>query len=112
MKMQEYFSPNVITIQEAKFLFLIRCRMLEVRNNFSGSYSDLICPLCRLCEDSQNHLLECSKLAEEGELVTKIPEYDYLFSGNLMQKVEVARTIIAKYKMRRKLLKEAKEGKK
>ena len=112
MKMQEYFSPNVITIQEAKFLFLIRCRMLEVRNNFSGSYSDLKCPLCRLCEDSQKHLLECSKLAEEGELVTKIPEYDDLFSGNLMQKVEVARTIIAKYKMRRKLLKEEKEGKK
>ena len=85
---------------------------LEVRTNFRGSYSDLKCPLCRLCEDSQKHLLECTKLAEEGELVTKIPEYNDVFSENLMQKVQVARKIIAKYKMRRKLLKEEKEVKK
>ena len=112
MKLQEYLSPNEIRIQEAKFLFLIRCRMLEVRNNFSGSYSDLKCPLCKLVEDSQEHLLECPKLTEEEEMVETIPEYNDVFVGNFAQKVEVTRIMISKYKKRRNLIKKEKEGKK
>ena len=111
MQMQDYLAPNEITNEEAKLIFQIRCRMLEVRTNYSGSYGDLRCPLCNLSEDSQQHLLECDKLAEdeEGEVATKKPEYNDIFSEKLKPKAEIARIIISRYKKRKKILKKKEE---
>ena len=36
LEMQDYLSPNTISIQESKFIFLLRTRMLDVRNNYKG----------------------------------------------------------------------------
>jgi hypothetical protein len=72
MKMQEYLGPNEMGIDEEKFLFQLRTRMIEVRNNYSGSYLDLRCPLCKAEVDTQQHLLECKKLeivsSQEGKM--------------------------------------------
>ena len=41
MQMQDYLAPNTINIDEAKLIFQIRCRMLEVRTNYSGTMQHL-----------------------------------------------------------------------
>ena len=90
MRMQDYLSPNEIGIHEAKFIFHLRTRMIDVRTNFSGSYVDLRCPLCKREEDTQKHLLECSKLNVENDLVSSLPTYCDIFSEKLELKVGVA----------------------
>ena len=107
--MQDYLAPNEITNEEAKLIFHIRCRMLEVRTNYSGSYGDLSCPLCNLSEDNQQHLLDTLGEDEEGEVVTKKPEYNDIFSEKLKPKAEIARIIISRYKKRKKILKKKEE---
>ena len=104
MKIQDYLSPNELTIDEAKCLFITRSRMLEVRTNYSGSFNDLRCPLCKLSEDTQQHLLECPTLHEQGEVVTKTIKYSDLFSTELNTKITVARIIKSKYEKRKKIL--------
>ena len=108
MEMQDYLKPNQITIHEAKAIFQLRCRMLDVRVNFSGSYTDLNCPLCKKKEDSQKHLLECEKLVVEGEIARNILEYNDLFGEDLNPKIEVARIILSRYKNRKKIMRNAK----
>ena len=108
MEMQDYLKPNRITIQEAKAIFQLRCRMLDVRVNFSGSYTDLNCPLCKKKEDSQKHLLDCEKLVVKGEIARNVLEYIDLFGEDLNPKIEVARIILSRYKTRKKIMKNAK----
>ena len=105
MKMQEYLGPNDLGIDEAKFLFQLRTRMIEVRNNYSGSYPDLRCPLCKSEVDTQQHLLECKKLEKEGEIVSSLINYCNIFNGKLEDKANVARILQAKFKLRKNLLK-------
>ena len=80
LEIQEYLCLNDISVREAKFLFLTRCRMLEVRSNYSGSHSDPKCPLCEVEQDTQKHLLVCKKLNNENNIVSEVPIYENLFS--------------------------------
>ena len=57
LKMQDYLMPeNIRNTKLSKFLFSARCRMLDVKANFSGNKN------CKLgCEelDTQEHIMEC-----------------------------------------------------
>ena len=57
-KMQDYFYPNQMPTQLAKFTFLCRSRMLCVGANYKAGISRPLCPLCNTEYDSQSHLLE------------------------------------------------------
>ena len=103
--MQEYLGPNEMGIDEAKFLFQLRTRMIEVRNNYSGSYPDLRCPLCKAEVDTQQHLLECKKLEIQWEIVSRQINYCDIFNGQLEDKANVARMLQAKFRLRQNLLK-------
>ena len=101
MMVQDYLRPeDTISINEAKFLFLLRTRMLDVRANFEGKYKDLMCPACKLVEDTQPHLIECSKLSDD-DLVEKLPEYNDLFGDDLEPKVNTSRIIRMKFQRRK-----------
>ena len=101
MMVQDYLRPeDTISINEAKFLFLLRTRMLDVRANFEGKYKDLMCPACKLVEDTQHHLIECSKLSDD-DLVEKLPEYNDLFGDDLEPKVNTSRIIRMKFQRRK-----------
>ena len=48
---------------EASVIFRLRTRMLPLKNNMKGIYSDILCPRCHLETDDEYHLLEvCAKL--------------------------------------------------
>ena len=66
LEIQEYLEANDHNVQESKFLFSLRSRMVDVRANYREKYFVTICPCCELEEDSQEHLLSCYKLEETG----------------------------------------------
>jgi hypothetical protein len=54
--MQKYLQSQKINLKKKKILFKARTRMLNVKNNFGDKG---LCPLCKLNEDDQSHLLDC-----------------------------------------------------
>ena len=54
IKLQNYFSTSQITTKRKIILFKARTRMLKVWYNFGQKIK---CPLCKIQEDKQEHLL-------------------------------------------------------
>ena len=102
LDMQPYLKPNHITIMEAKFIFSVRTRMLDVKTNFKNKYNDLKCPNC-MEEDSQSHLLSCDKIVSQSEIVTEIPKYENIFGTNLDEILKVTRILSKNFKERNNL---------
>jgi hypothetical protein len=109
MELQDYLSPGSgLGSHEAKFIFLLRTRMLDIKSNYQGKHSDLSCPMCDSEQDTQQHLLQCEKLKTENEIVSKIQEYEDLFGTNLESKIMIIRLIKLRFQERNKILKERK----
>jgi hypothetical protein len=89
MEMQDFLSPNSSSIDECKYIFLLRSRMLDVKCNYRGRYihSNTLCPVCKKEEDTQAHILVCAQLNVEDEIVSKTVEYHHLFSEKLADKI-------------------------
>ena len=72
LKLQPYLCPGQLEIKEAKLLFQLRTKMVDVRENFKNKYPDTMCPVCMgICRDSQEHVLECSVLLLNCNIVAK-----------------------------------------
>ena len=106
LKMQDYLEPNSASIEECKFIFTLRSRMVDIRCNFRGNYNDgdTLCPVCYSGEDTQPHMLVCEDLLESHAVVLDIPEYEDLFGQNLKKKLEVALILKKHFKKRKQLL--------
>ena len=75
--------------------------MINVKGNFKGAYSNLVCDLCNKDEESQIHLLSCCTLLRECKDLYDDNEVEYedIFSDiekqlravNLFQKVLAVR---------------------
>ena len=103
MRLQDYLSPNENRIHEAKFIFYLRTRMVDVKTNYRGRISTLHCTLCK--KWNQEHLLTCTKLDEGNYILTAIPDYSDLFGENLDRKITLERIINARFKKRKALIK-------
>ena len=106
--MQDYFNPNQMPTQLAKFTFLCRSRMLCVGANYKAGISRPLCPLCNTEYDSQSHLLECPRLNDENSMCHDIPKYEDLFCENISKKLTIVRILSEKFKTRTKLIKDRK----
>ena len=105
-KQQPYLKPNqMVSIDEAKFIFLLRTRMLDIKTNYRNKYSDVICPIYKSADDEQAHLLACKELTEGMELVDPTIKYENLFYSNLEEILKVSRMIQSKFKRRKDLIK-------
>ena len=105
LEMEDYLRPHQATIRECKFLFAARCRMLDIRANYSGQHEDTLCPLCSREEDTQQHLMVCEKLCDSVTVVSTLPEYKFLFEKNLHDKINVSRLLMSQLQKRSSLLK-------
>jgi hypothetical protein len=101
--MARYLKPNNISVQEAKFLFTLRARMLDLKCNYRGKYSEVNCPCCKLEEDTQQHLLSCRSLHTDGTLIGSLPDYNDLFSENLSKQVQLSSIMKKQYEKRKRL---------
>ncbi len=70
------FSPDL-----ANLLFQFRTRGVLVKNNFRNNYrnTNILCPLCELEDDTQEHLFECVKLRH---IPSEECNYEDIFSDN------------------------------
>ena len=73
------FTPDIVNL-----LFKFRTRMFNVRNNFRNNYrqTDILCPLCKKEEDSQEHLFKCETIALSLDNVTINVVYEDIFSDD------------------------------
>ena len=108
MTMQDYLCPNEINQEEAKFIFQLRTRMVDVKTNYGGRHTDDLCPLCRDEVDTQQHLLVCPHL-DGAEVALRAPDYDDLFREGVQPKIKISRIMQSRYAKRKVLLKKEKE---
>ena len=83
LQMQPYLRSNNISLQKKKILFKARTNMLNVKWNFGNK---VLCPLCKLDDDTQEHLLVCilikvrSPILMENKYQSK---YSDIYSPNI-----------------------------
>ena len=105
LKLQNYLQSELFSSRQSSFLFNARCRMLDVRSNYRGSYKDHNCPVCLdpFVEDSQSHLLTCSKL--QGQPITGDPvRYEDIFDPNPLNQLKITQTLMKKMEARNNLI--------
>ena len=63
LKMQEYMSNPEMNAEDISFLFALRTRTVRgIRTDFEGMFPNVLCPLCKLHEDTIPNLLECQEI--------------------------------------------------
>ena len=90
-EIQEYLEANDHNVQESKFLFSLRSRMVDVRANYREKYFVTICPCCELEEDSQEHLLSCDELRKHVT-VPKDVQYKDIY-GNTDKQLKIVKVM-------------------
>jgi hypothetical protein len=86
-----------LTRTEASEIFKLRSRMIKVKRNFKGAYTNLTCRGCNANEENQKHVLEeCSSIHESE--VTKIFKEDYFTDDvdTLKETVKKVKTILTR----------------
>ena len=104
-EMQNYMKPNTMLTEEAKFIFLLRTRMLDVRVNFKNKHKDINCPNCKEHPDDQPHLLTCTKLTDGASVARPNLRYENIFESDVQKMLEVSRLLNTNFKIRKQLLK-------
>ena len=90
LEMADYLKPNTIAIEQAKFLFLIRNRMLDIKAKFKNRYDNLLCVACKEASETQEHLLVCKALIDDNIVVDRFPRYNELIGVELNPKIIIA----------------------
>ena len=113
LEMQKYLKSKFLSNYEAKFAFNARCRMLDVKCNFSQSHKELFCPVCKKAEneDTQSHLLVCQSLEEQNTLVSGELKYEHLFSKKTEKQVTMVKILKKQFYRRKNILLKEKENK-
>jgi hypothetical protein len=93
LEISRYFIGNEMRIQECKFLFALRSRMVDVKANYRDKYWDTIFPCCKLEDDTQEHLLSCHMIDAGGVMIGTLPNYQDLFGINVDKQMEVSRIL-------------------
>ena len=103
LKMSEYLCPSEIniSIDERKWLFKCRVDDIDVKGNRRWKYNDVSCNSCaKGVPETQQHILECEYLLGRNEILSYIPEYSELYSGDLEGQVYVSRLLRENYNRR------------
>ena len=103
----DYLNDSRLTPDLVNLLFKFRTRMYQVRNNFRNNYkeSDILCPLCKSNNDTQEHLFDCTSIQEV------LPEdsqqqgvYSDIFTNDTELLIKVAKKIREIVAIREELL--------
>ena len=110
LEMQNYLTPTGLSLKQAKLIFQLRSRMLDVRTNFKNKYNDLLCPVCKEKPDTQQHVLECSALLQNTNFITDSTVlYSDIFDSDVQKLKSVTQLFDNLWKKRNKLLIEMKQ---
>ena len=62
LKVAKYLEDPSFNTKQKQLLFKLRSRTLDVKANFRGQNSDILCISCGLFSETQSHLLQCPQL--------------------------------------------------
>ena len=87
-----YFRDQRFTPDLANLLFKFRTRGFLVKNNFRNNYrnTNILCPLCEMENDTQEHLFECKVL---NHVATEGCSYKDIFSNDNEKLLSVANNL-------------------
>ena len=76
INMQPYLRTESLKIEEKKLLFRVRNRLIDVKLNFRKKYrDDFKCHLCKITDESQSHLLNCTVILEDENVKSSLIGY-------------------------------------
>ena len=90
-----------MSVDEAKFMFLARTRMLDIKANFKQKYENQDCIACKDEQETQEHLLKCSVLNDQNSVIQDIPVYEDLFGDILDKKILVSKLLYTSFVKRK-----------
>ena len=95
--MSEYLLPNDsgLSIEDKRYIFEIRNRMIHIPANFSSDENENICISCKSIED-MNHVYSCRHWNNENEKV----KYENIFTDNIHNQVIVYKRFKENYEKR------------
>ena len=111
LKLQDYLKPGNMksTKDECQLIFKLRSRITALKLNQKNSYESYECEVCKVEDESQEHVFECVKLIEmqkdddnEGEK----PAYGKIMDGNVQEKIWISKSFSKKLKIIERLRKE------
>ena len=79
---EKYFEDKRFSKSEIELLFSLRTNMVsDIKKNFSSQYeNNMLCNLCKVQVDSQEHLLSCVKLGSCVEIPSDV-EYSDIYKN-------------------------------
>ena len=88
LELQDYLKSDKISTTKKKILFKFRTRMVNVGHNYGNKKC---CPLCKIEEDTQKHMLECIIMKLNcTEIYHSNSNYNDIFNLNEEKIVNVA----------------------
>ena len=111
LEVQSYLISPLFSNDEVNLLHRLRSRMTECKANFKQKYvsTNLMCRLCNLEVEDQQHLLQCVELSTkfQTQSVTKRKvEYEDIFSPNIEQQKVAAALFNKLFKLREDIIEE------
>ena len=102
LSLQSYLTSSKITTRMKKQFFRFRTKMTNVGFNFGNK---ILCPLCKLENDDQEHLFRCVMIKINcKELYNTEETYENIFSMNSDKTIKIASICESIIKTREKLL--------
>ena len=81
----------------------MRCRTTDVKTNFKSKYESFECEACKIEEETQKHIIECSEINKGKKEYEKLPDYEELYKRNVRNQVLIVRHFLENIKMRKKV---------
>ena len=102
-----YFYDPRFTPDLANMLFKFRTRMYNVRNNFRNKYqnSNILCPLCTVEKDTQEHLLKCTSIQKNLNTTINL-QYEDIFSNDNDTLLNIAKSLKKIIELREEMVQE------
>ena len=117
IKMADYLEPSNVnfTQSEAKLLFRLKSKMVDVKANFPRAYNNNInCTLCekegKIRKDTQKHIIICPVIKRKNS-EEEVIKYKYLKSESLEDKIKLVKCIKKKLIIRKHLIENMNEPK-
>ena len=91
LETQTYLTSPLFSNEDVNTLFSLRSRLVDCKSNFKNRYkeNDILCPLCRLEEDSQQHMLACREITsriQSKKISSSKIVYEDIFKDHMKQK--------------------------
>ena len=104
LSMQEYLVDGSKSNRISRLIFKARGRNLEIKAHKKWRYEDDICVGCGKNVETEDELLQCEGLREEGEVQSEKYAYSWFFGESVTRMVNLAMEIEQRLKIRKKIL--------